>query len=375
MGEVRHSSVAGDAPRQLRTMAAAGVVAGCLPLAHPHTFMVLIAVGGIISLLVRAWRAWFVFFALAMGIAIPQLWWVSQGSMVESRSFVGWSPGWTKETASYAWFWFKNTGLFIPLLVAAVALGWSRRAVPPRLLLFHAPFLLCFIVPQLFRLAPRPAANIKVLLYWYLASAPFVALLLARWWRNGNFLRVAAVTSVITLTAAATLDVWRIATGASAVKVFDAASVAFAEQVQRHTPPGSVIVHAPSRNHPIFLTGRYSLLGNLLHVSSHGFDYRDRAVAIANIYAGSGSDILRAGQVDYIVVGPTERAALRASDAVFARLPLIVDAGDYRLYRAPGPWSSYSGAVTGEKTLPPRRRDEIRSIGNLGAIMATPRHP
>jgi hypothetical protein len=368
------AATAGDRSR-FRIMAAAGVVAGSLPLAHTHTFMVLMAMAGILSVLFRAWRAWFLFFALAMAIAIPQLWWVSQGSLIENRTFVGWSPGWTKGSASYAWFWFKNTGLFIPLLVAAIAFGLRRRLVSSRLLLFHAPFLLCFIVPQLFRLAPRPAANIKVLIYWYIASAPLVALLLARWWRSGGFLRTVAVASVLTLTAAATLDVWRIVSGASAVKVFDAASVEFAEQVQRHTPPGAVIVHAPSRNHPIFLTGRYSLLGNLLHVSSHGFNYRDRVAEISHIYAGRGSEMLQRGGVDYIVVGPQEREALHASDAVFARLPLVVDAGGYRLYQAPPPRPPYNVWAPGEAPLRPSFSDAVRRfVGNPYDIAAPARH-
>jgi len=176
----------------------------------------------------------------------------------------------------------------------------------------------------------------------------------------------------LTLTAAATLDVWRIVTGASAVRVFDAASVAFAEQVQRHTPPGAVIVHAPSRNHPIFLTGRYSLLGNLLHVSSHGFDYRDRAVEISNIYSGGASEVLQRGQVDYIVVGPQERQALRASDAIFARLPLVVDSGGYRLYQAPHPQLPYSVRTP----VRPPLSDALRtSIGTPGGVAAPARHP
>jgi hypothetical protein len=376
VGEARPAGAASpqDTRRQLRTMCAAGIVAGCMPLAHPHSFMVLMGMGGLLSLLFRAWRAWFVFFALAMIVAVPQLWWISQGSLIENRSFVAWAPGWTRETQSYPWFWFKNTGLFIPLLVVAAAAARRWRLAPLRLLLFLAPFLLCFIVPQLLRLAPRPQANIKVLLYWYIASAPLVALVISRWWRSGRLLRMAALASVITLTAAGTLDVWRVATGASSVKVFDAASVAFAREVQEHTPPAAVIVHAPSRNHPIFLTGRYSLLGNLLHVSSHGFDYHGRAAEISSIYAGSGDDFLQRGDVDYIVVGPLERQALRASDAVFDRLPLVAAAGDYRLYRVPNPNAPHSAGAPGEEAILPRRSDAVRtSIGTLRGIAPTRR--
>ena len=86
------------------------------------------------------------------------------------------------------WFWFVNTGLFIPLLV--VCLAWRGKfALPPRLLKFYAPFLLCFIVPNLVKVAPWIWDNIKVLFLWYVASVPLVAWLLARWWQQRSAFR------------------------------------------------------------------------------------------------------------------------------------------------------------------------------------------
>jgi hypothetical protein len=324
-----------DAGSPVRLMAAAGVIAGCLPLAHTHSYMVLMGMAGVLSLLFWSWRAWMVFFVVAVAIAVPQLLWVSHGSLVNTRTFVGWSPGWTKGTESYAWFWFKNTGLFIPLLAAALAGRRKWRVVPPTLLLFYVPFLVCFIAPQMFRFAPRITANIKILIYWYIASAPLVALVLARLWQRQGAMRLAAVAAVVTLTGAASLDVWRVISGVSAVRVFDAASVEFAGVVQRLTPPDAVILHAPSRNHSVFLTGRHSLLGNLLHVGSHGFDYTERAAHIRSIYAGEADTaaLLRRYDVDFIVVGPDERATLRPNDELFATLPTVGGSAGYRLYR------------------------------------------
>jgi hypothetical protein len=331
VGEVRQSRAG-----QMRLMSAAGILAGCMPLVHAHSFIVLMGMAGLLSLLFRAWRPWFAFFVLAAAVALPQLLWLSDGSLVHSRSFVGWHPGWTKETEGYAWFWFKNTGVFIPLLVAAIAAHRRWSGVPRALILFSAPFLACFIVPQLVRLAPRPSANIKVLVYWYIASAPLVSLVIARLWRGGIALRAVALGAIISLTGAASLDVWRVITGASTVKVFDADSVAFARVVGRQTPPDAVILHAPSRHHSIFLTGRHSLLGNPLHVGSHGFDYTRRESDIRSIYAGAADldALLQRHRVDYIVVGPEEREKLSARDGVFARFPVVADLGEYRLYLA-----------------------------------------
>ena len=208
--------------------------------------------------------------------------------------------------------------------------------MPRTLLLFYVPFLLCFIAPQLFRFAPRITANMKILIYWYIASTPLVALLLARLWRRRGIVRLLAVTAMVTLTAAATLDVWRVISGASAVRVFDASSVQFAGVIDRVTPPDAVILHAPTPNHAVFLTGRRSVLGNLLHVASHGLDYTERAADISRIYEGAADTraLLRRYHVDFIVMGPDERETFRPNDDLFAALPVAGGVAGYRLYRS-----------------------------------------
>jgi len=325
-----------DARARVRSMAAAGVIVGCLPLVHTHSYMVAMGMAGVLSLVFWSWRAWFVFFALAVAIAVPQMLWVSHGSLLNTRGFIGWYPGWTKESENYVWFWFKNTGLFIPLLVAALAARRGWRVVPRPLMLFYAPFLLCFVAPQLFRFAPRITANMKILIYWYIASVPLVALLLAHLWQRRGIVRFLAVGAIVTLTAAASLDIWRVISGASAVRIFDAASVQFADVVDRVTPADAVILHAPTPNHPVFLTGRHSVLGNLLHVASHGLDYTERAADIARIYEGTADthELLRRYHVDFVVVGPDEREAFRTNDELFAALPVAGSAASYRLYRS-----------------------------------------
>jgi hypothetical protein len=327
-----------DAPapsRSHRYMLAAGIAAGLLPLVHAHTFIVVMGVAGALALLFPAWRLWLSFFAIALLIAVPQLAWISRGSMIDSRSFIGWHFGWSKGTESFWWFWFKNTGFFIPLLAAALMMRGRLRLVSPTLLRFYAPFLLCFIVPQLVKLAPRVSGNIKVLIYWYIASVPLVALLLAALWRRGSMARVTATGVVLSLTLATALDAWRILSGASTVRVFDASGVAFADAVRRTTPPGAVILHAPTRNHPVFLTGRLSVLGNISHVTSHGLDHTAREAALRRIYAGdpAATDLLSDIGIDYVVLGPQERRELDVNDRFLEQYPVVASEAGFKLHR------------------------------------------
>ncbi|HYG79741.1 MAG TPA: hypothetical protein VD861_05100, partial [Pyrinomonadaceae bacterium] len=200
-----------------RRMAAAGAIAGLLPLVHAHSFVAVMAVGAGVALLrgLKDWRVWAVFFAVAIIIAAPQMWWATHGSSVRASDFFGWHVGWDHGEENVLWFWFKNTGLFIPLLVTALL--WRERSggatkplVPRKLALFYLPFTLCFVVPNLIKLAPWVWDNIKVIYYWFLASVPLVALLLARLMRGSRMTRAAAVALLLTLTLAGALDVWSV---------------------------------------------------------------------------------------------------------------------------------------------------------------------
>ena len=196
-------------PPATRRMIAAGVAAGLLPLVHAHSFVVVMAMAGCLALLQIRWREWIAFFVVASAIAIPQLLWSTMHSAVDASSFFAWEVGWDHGQDNPVYFWFKNTGLFIPLLFAAVLMRGDGYLVSKRQLLFYLPFTLCFIIPNLIKMAPWIWDNIKVLYYWWLASAPIVALLLARLWRQGPIRRTIAVLLFVCVTFAGTLDVAR----------------------------------------------------------------------------------------------------------------------------------------------------------------------
>ncbi|HVS21508.1 MAG TPA: hypothetical protein VHD88_06645, partial [Pyrinomonadaceae bacterium] len=166
--------------RSAKRMLAAGAVAGLLPLVHAHSFIVVMGMAGCIALInLRKWREWLAFFVVAILIAGPQLLWSTHGSAVSTRAFIGWQFGWDNTNENFFWFWFKNTGLFIPLLIGALLWKQKDYLVSRKLLFFYLPFTLCFIVPNVMKLAPWIWDNVKVLFYWWIASAPIVALVLA----------------------------------------------------------------------------------------------------------------------------------------------------------------------------------------------------
>ena len=316
-------------------MIAAGVAAGLLPLVHAHSFVVVMAMAACLALLHIQWREWFAFFAVASVIAFPQLLWSTIYSAIDAGSFFAWEVGWDHGQENPIIFWAKNTGFFIPLIFAAVLSKSEGYLVPRRLLLFYLPFTLCFIVPNLLKMAPWIWDNIKVLYYWWLASAPLVALLLARLWRQGPIRRTIAVLLFVGVTLAGTLDVAGIALRSIKYQVFDAAGVRFAELVKSQTAPRAVIIHAPVHNTPVFLTGRRSLMGYPGHIWTHGLEFVQREGEIKRIYLGSpdAEQLIRNYGVEYAVAGPHERVVTPMNALFFCRFEKVGEVGEYKLYK------------------------------------------
>jgi hypothetical protein len=375
----------------VRRMIAAGVIAGLLPLVHAHSFVVVMVVGAclvfapywrawaalgiaallsivlyilayafrtpasaiviMLSFLVIAlglafslWRVlpaanrrpWVAFFIAALVVALPQMWWSTHNSAVDAGKFFEWQFGWDHGQENITWFWLKNTGIFIPLIVAAILWRSDKEALVSRqLLIFLLPFTLCFIVPNVMKMAPWIWDNIKVLFYWWLAMAPLVALLISRLWRGGVPNKMLATLLFACVTLAGALDVGAIVLRSNEYQIFNAEGMQFAELIKREVPPNALVIHAPVHNHPVFLTGRRSLMGYPGHVWTHGLEFVPREAEIKRVYTGAPDAVPILGKynVGYAVVGPLERNIMNVNEQFFSRFQLVGEAGEYRLYK------------------------------------------
>ena len=115
----------------------------------------------------RRWASWSVYVMAALALALPQIWWSTHDSIANAGTFFGFEFGWDHGETAIGWFWFLNTGLFIPLAVLAVFWPLRPALASRSLLLFTAAFLVWFIVPNVMKLAPWVWDNIKVLFYWF----------------------------------------------------------------------------------------------------------------------------------------------------------------------------------------------------------------
>jgi hypothetical protein len=322
-------------PAQAHTVAAA-ICAGMLPLVHAHTFLVVMGVAACLALIFHSmWRGWLLFFAIAIPVSLPDVFWLAHTGGVNTRSYLGWQPGWDHGTHNVLWFWFVNAGPFLLALLAVLFWRGPKLRLPQALIKFYAPFALCFIVPNLIRLAPWVWDNIKVLYWWYIASTPLVALLLARLWQQRSRWRWLAPVALLTMVLAGGLDVLRVVTEATEQQEFTPEGIAIAKIISQQAAPRAVVLHAPTFDTPVFLTGRRSLLGFPAWMWSRGIDYSLRYNQVQSIYLGGldANDLVRQYGVDYVLVGPAELSTFRVNEYFLSQYKKLAEIGPYRLYQ------------------------------------------
>jgi hypothetical protein len=346
-----------------------GLLAGLLPLIHLHSLAVLFVAGLFLFILKpEQWKTWSLFAAGVAVFAIPELLWSISGSASETKKFFAWHFGWDKGDQNFFWFWFANTGLFIPLLLAGLyfvssrpkeheaALPQSRKGATKKgsergassaahsplfgsnspLLFFFLPFAFLFIVSNVAKLAPWEWDNIKVLIYWFVGSVPFVSLFIAWLWRkqNASWKAIAAICFAV-LIASGALDVWRTVSAQINNRVFDRDAVEVAEQIKLRTDPKAMFLNAPTYNTPIVLSGRQSLMRYPGHLSSHGINYGERESDVKRMYQGGDAAIklMEKYAIDYVLVSPEERNQGAANEQFFSRFPVAAESGQYRVYK------------------------------------------
>lgn len=323
---------------------AAGILTGSLPLIHAHSFVVVMGTAFFLGLLFQQWRdrrwiPWAMYVVAALAFGLPQIWWSTHDSVANAGTFFGFEFGWDHGTENIAWFWFVNTGLFIPLAAAAVLWPSKPRLVSRSLLLVSIAFVAWFIVPNVMKLAPWVWDNIKVLFYWFVGFVPLVALVTSRLLRGGRAWKVAGAGALLAMTLSGGLDAWRVLSGQTVYGEFDRDGIALAAVIREDTPASALMLNAPTWNAPVFLSGRRSLLGYVGHAWSRGLPYAEREADIMRIYAGEADalQLISSYGIDYIVVSPVERNNLKVNDAFFEQFTKVGQVGEYTLYEVAQP--------------------------------------
>jgi hypothetical protein len=319
----------------------AGVVAGLTPIAHLHAYGTVVALAAFWTFLTPR-RQWLGFFVPALLLGLPVVLWLISGGAAHARL----QPWWLADTGGNhdgpIWFWLKNTGLLIPLMVAAF---FWRGLLPPGLGLHLAPIWLWFLVPNFVVFQPWDWDNTKFFAYWALLGALPVGSLLARLLGGGFQLRALSAllgaVLAVTLMLAGALDLARtLDRSVSAALFTDTGGIEVATWVRTHTPPRAIFLAAPEHNQPVpSLGGRAVVAGYPGWLWTYGLaDWGQRTQDVdLMLRGGPGTPaLLSAYGVDYVVLGPQEVNGHRASRAYWdAHARRVYSSGEYTVYQVP----------------------------------------
>lgn len=324
----------------------AGVVAGLAPSFHVHGYGTCVALAAFWAAFDRR-REWLFYFAPALVLGVPAVLWL----LPEGAGAIRFHPGWLAIPAGtrpdlvvYAWdivwFWLKNLGFFIPMLVVA---QFSRGLLPTRWALHFAPVWLWFLVPNLYLLHPWDWDDQKFFVYWVLLGSFLVAALVVRVARTGLPGAAAAVVLVLLLCLSGGLDAVRYTDLAVVSNRFvDTPGLQAAAWARDHTDPHAIFLTATDHDSPIpTLAGRRVVLGYPGWIWTYGIsDWYSKGQDVQTMLQGGAAtpELVRRYHVSYVVIGPQERLApFSASDAYWAAQgALVYSNSEYHVYRLPG---------------------------------------
>lgn len=331
---------------EARPLILLGVWAGGMPLIHTHSFtaLALCSLGVMIYDLchsrrrLKDFQPYFLYGLTAACLALPQLFlWTFQqagGSDHFLTLQFNWvnNPGGTGMRDLYLWFYLKNIGLpVILLLCALVEKNKAHRRIA-------AGAFAIFLAAEFIRFQPNEYDNNKLFYLWYLLCCMPAADYCALLWRRLRGLRgrwVLGGFAAVCFFLSAGLTIARECV--SNYQAYNAQDVACAGFIRESTPEHSVFVTGTQHLNPVSsLAGRAIVCGPSLWLHWHGFNTAAREARLAAFYADPAGNLslLADYGADYIYISPHERSAYlgdwEAFDALFAK---IYDDGLNRIYQ------------------------------------------
>jgi hypothetical protein len=335
--------VASSLWRQLRQpaiswapFACMGIASGALPTFDLYGYLTTVVLMGFWAAF-RPRREWIAFFGPALGLGVPGLLWVAPRASPDLHFQIGWMADTAGHHDGFLWFWLKNTGIFIPLLLLA---QFWRRAQLAGFGLYFGPLWLWWIVPNLFLgFQPWDWSSTKIFVYWALFGSIMVAAALVAIARTGAAGFVLAPACLVVLVLSGVLDVSRAANPAvSAIRLEDNAALRLGDWARTHTDSRATFVIAQVHNHPVpVLAGRRVVVGYTGWLAEYRLTDFDRKVEDSiKILRGdpAAPELIRKYGVRYVVVGPVERRGpFYANDDYWRRTgKRVYDADGYAVY-------------------------------------------
>ena len=322
-----------------------GVVAGCMPMIHTHSFLALGVLSAVLLPLSligckekkSLFLCWLRYGGVALALALPQLFFWTFSQAQGGSGFLIPQFNWVNEQDPYLWFWLKNCGL-ICLLVLPAAFAAQREN---RLLMIAAGVL--FLLAELVLFQPNAYDNNKLFYVVYMLAVIVVSDYLLLLYDKLKGVRGRAFLAVLVIAAgtlSGLLTIGREYQSGAEYQTFSDGQIAFAEFVKEETPPDATFATSGDHLNPVsVLAGRNVFAGSELYVYFHGLgtELSRREAIIERLYTSASTNSLRSlaqeNGIDYILLSAAETRAYDVNQTALSGLELIYDKNNIRLYR------------------------------------------
>jgi len=308
--------------------AMAGLIAGLLPLFHAPSSLSLGIISVILFILFPSLR-WLWFFIPAGLLTLPQAYYLMP-SGESAGHFFNIHLGWMSNEDNIFWFYLKNSGLFIPLLLGTLIFSKSLSVDQKK---FAIPFIIVFLIANIIQFTPWDWDNVKILIFFYIGSIPFVSYGLAIIW-NSKF-KIVSILLFISLVFSGITSVVR---GIQLTYLENnKEELELSETIKNSTDPKAKFLTAPVYNHVILLTGRPIVNGFLGSLWGQGINYSQRFEDVGKMYRGDKDtkNLLNHYGVNYVVIGPPEFRENMRPNLEFYRdnFPILVKSKNYYVFK------------------------------------------
>ncbi len=311
----------------------------------PYDFMIFGLVGisclviyGI-TLLVRytllnGWKnllqTWGVYLLCVLVLAVPQLLFWTFGQVAEG-GFLRGHFNWGNQGDFYPWFYLKNMGLPLLLILGAICAGRKKSTV------LILPAAVIWFVIELIVFTPNTYDNNKLLYIAYLllclAAADYGVELYYQIRHLGGARLFAGIFLFFSVISAA-LTLGREVV--SEYTLYSTAHVELAKYIEANTEPSAVILTNTRHNNEVAsLTGRSIVCGADTFLYFHGIDTTGRKEEVQRMYESplENWNLYEQYSVDYVVISSWERSSYFIDEGVFAEhFELIFSCDGVKLY-------------------------------------------
>ena len=287
-----------------------------MPLFHVHTFL---ALSGVLVLLAafgdRAMRKHIALLLASAFVPATFFVWLVTDHF-HAGSVLALQPGWVQHDGDFAapflTFWLYNFGIWIPLVIALIAmcgwrawksgLRWGQKF--PENFAFLLPAAAIFVFAFFVKTAPWGWDNLKLMIWSYFLVLPFLWTQLITKWSTP-----VRVGVCIALFGSGFVSLFGgLAAGRTGYGFADRAELDGVGHAIRKLPVEARFAAFPTYNHPLLLQGRKVVLGYPGHLWTEGFDYGDLFQRLGDLMNGAENwrEIARRLHVHYIFWGREE---------------------------------------------------------------------